>query len=246
MNLTNKKELPLAVLKEIEYIRIKARAIAKQNEGFIKYEESNAFIFQFTDVDLTSSLFFTVSETKIERGSNRLTHYLTFFPKNRFEMIVYTSWYDSESLFQIVNTWLVNVKEYSQIHLSEQEQIDANSEKEIYDLLLLDFVDSDAETSAFDLKQQLFLDNALSNVEATLTSNKEEYSVTDIIGEVNELRNAIPNETKKTIGKRLSKILVATKKHSISLFKEVLKEFLKDAAKWGIESGFHRMIGYFQ
>lgn len=244
MELTNKKALPLALLQEIQQIRAKARQFAREKQEFIEYRDNNTIVFQLSDLENTSGFHFTVSDSRIVGNKAEIAHTIYFFPRNRFEIIEHKATVDTEQLFIMVDTWLNNLIEYTTIQLTEAEQIDNASAKEIYDLF--DFIDDDAETATFNLKQQLYLDDALANVEATLEARKDEYEVTVIIQEVKALRKAIPNETKKSIGKKLSKIFVAAKKHGISLFKEVVKDFLKDAVKWGAEGGVHRLMEYLQ
>jgi uncharacterized protein YbcI len=244
MNLANKKDYPLVVLHEIRAIRSHVRQLAKDNQEFISYLEGDDYIFQLEDIDPNSNFHYKVFRTELAGSSSEILNMIEFTPKNRIDLNAFVSAHNSKDLFDSVNRWITNIKEYSNIHLTEIEQIDSAAEKEIYELF--DFVDEDANTAAFDLKQQLYLDDALANVEATLEAKKGEYEVAEIIEEVKELRTALLNETKKTFGKKLSKLFVAIKKKGIPLFKEVVKDFFKDMMKKSIEGGFQRLIEFFQ
>jgi hypothetical protein len=244
MKITNKKEWPLVLLKAINEILFTTRKIASEHQNSITYTEATDSICVFSDKDKKSLFKFSISD--IELSDDRSIHFSgQFQPVNAWsiESSNFSGCVDT-TVLKLLNEWIAIVKNYSQFHLSEEQKIDSKAEEEIYDLF--DFVDEDANNAAFDLKQQLYLDDALANIEETLEAKKDEYEVAEIIEEVKVLRAALPNETKKAFGKKLSKLFVAVKKKGIPLFKEVVKEFFKDMAKKGIEGGFHRMIEFFQ
>jgi hypothetical protein len=249
MELTNKKALPLAIVKEISELRAIAREIAKENRDVVSYNEEDNIIFRFTDSDTTSDFFFEVTETRLvsENGTQPVEIFCRKKPRTDRDVKQYEWWIELRYFkgeLSPLKSWVDIIKAYNEIHLTEAAQIDAAAEKELYDLF--DFVDEDAATNAFDTKQQLLLDNALDDVVEVLESKKGEFEVAEIIEEVKDLKAAIPSTTKKDFGQKLSKILVKVKKKSIRLFKFVMEEFLKEMIKKGIENGFPKMLDYFQ
>jgi len=241
----DKTDFSIEILRELKDLLPQVRKIVDENANILSRTELDEKIYTIYNKTTHNKFFFSIETAK--SGIFNILFTIKFKPES-IGSISSTLYKDGISVskngvLKYLNIWIELIKEYDQIDLTEEAEIDAAAEKEIYELF--DFTDKDADTSAFNLNQQLFLDNALTNVEDILGNNQSEHDVATIIEEIKNLRKSIPTATKKTIGKRLSKIFVATKKHSIPLFKEVIKEFLKDSVKWGIETGFHRMIEYF-
>jgi hypothetical protein len=245
MELTNKKALPLVVVKEISRLRILAREIAKENSDIAIYTEDDTAICEFQDRDKKSDFFLRIDKTELSSNpSEGVVSLISRRPLSEDNMNISSYWAKKEYIIGIINAWLSLIREYNETHLTEAAQIDAAAEKELYDLF--DFVDEDAATAAFDTKQQLLLDTSLADVIEALEEKKEAFEVAEIIEEVKDLKQAIPVTTKKDFGQKFSKILVKVKKKSISLFKYVMKEFLKEMVKKGIETGFPKMLDFFQ
>lgn len=253
MKITNKKELPLVKLKTITDILAITREFASSNQHLVTYSENGDFICLFEDIDNKSDFHFLIREVRHYKAllpffkhSNRAIEILTLSkPSDETKTESRnSSHFSKEALSNEISNWLQLLEAYNQYHLSEEEKLTRKGEKEIYDLF--DFVDDNAETAAFDLKQQLYLDDALANIANTLEAQKDNYEVTEIIEEIKNLRGDLPITTKKSFGKKLSKLFVAVKKKGIPLFKEIIKDFFKDMAKKGIEGGFQRMIEFFQ
>jgi hypothetical protein len=75
MELTNKKALPLAIVKEISELRAIAREIANENRDIVSYSEGDETIFRFTDNDANSDFFLELFESTFEDNTTRIRHF---------------------------------------------------------------------------------------------------------------------------------------------------------------------------
>ncbi len=88
----------------------------------------------------------------------------------------------------------------------------------------INIVDEDAEYSTYDLKTQIWLDQYLTRYEErleTLKTDENQLDITDIQGEIAELKETQTRLTKKRIVERLGKIWAKTRKIGLGLLKDV-------------------------
>jgi len=209
-----KKDVPLVVLKAIEPF------IEKMDFKEIKVETDNDLVLRIVDAEKGSGLFFEiVSQTP---NANSVVLEIRHKPTSPNNINVLTGRIGIGSFASTFSAWYSMIEDYRKTKTLFDDPI----LKKYADDFYTEFTsaDEDANTASFNLKQQLLLDNALTQViqvldEQTTEANKE--VIAEIIEEVVEVQNTVTANTKQETFTKMSRIFAKIQKAGIKVIKHV-------------------------
>lgn len=227
---------PLLLLKKLEKLYIDLRKFVDENSDFIKIANDAPLNFQIQGNDPRLIFFILNAGLTIE---SKLSIEINFYPKSEAKAEVASSIISEEHLFNILNMWLIYVKGYSRINLTNEQQKIKQYEDEFYEDL--EILDDEANIKAFKLPQQIFINKYLEHVQKVLEKEESETTkdFTELKEEVQDLRDKLPILSMNKTMKGLSKILAKARKSGISIISKIwddaLKEVIKSGVKYGLE-----------
>lgn len=221
-----KKKIPLTILEALQ-------PVADSNLELIKIMNDNDSIFHLIDKDENSDFFFKVS--KQENRSNKIVYHTEYKPRNNEIINKYSSILTAEKVLTHIKNWLGLLQKYNDIQTIYDDPI-LKSNQERFEKKF-EILDDDAYTTSFDLEQQIFLDEYLSNVKSKLLElqegkNKDQIKELDELeSEATEIQNNLTNETKRQIIKRLSKFWAKSQKIGLDVIKEIFVNVVAELTK---------------
>ena len=218
-----KKKIPLTVLEILEPF------LQKGNEK-VRLVNPDKFLLNFVDSESTSDFHFIIENYKTEKGIFYLL--VTRKPRSKNSVDGFQTWIDAKQLEQYFTEWLMFIEKYDQIKTIYDDPIEKKYREEFY--AEFEIIDDDADTSSFNLNQQLWIDNYLDRVLLALENHTEEKSnpeIQEIIKETLDLKKDLTKTTKKVIVQKLSKIWALARKHGLTILKEIYVEFRNELIK---------------
>jgi len=205
-----KKDLPLAVLQTIE-------PLISEKSKLFKIGDAGQDLLKIEDADPRSNFYFKIISYS-EQGQKLK---IEFKPMNPNNVDVYANTIALDGLKGYFINWKSYLEAYENVKIFDDpilRQYQQEFENEI------NIVDEDAEYSTYDLKTQIWLDQYLTRYEErleTLKTDENQLDITDIQGEIAELKETQTRLTKKRIVERLGKIWAKTRKIGLGLLKDV-------------------------
>lgn len=138
-----------------------------------------------------------------------------------------------ENLKENLEQWFFVLNKYSEVSSPYDDPMIVNYADEFFEDLAL--VDEDADTHPFDLKRQLYLDSYLTNIKGLLKEHNDKQhddikpEIKFIEDECTSLQQNLTKLTKNQVLKKLSHIWALGRKSGLTLLKDMLKEFQKQA-----------------
>lgn len=222
-----KDKYPIAVLKALQ------PWLNKQDNFCYREEPSKHYLISFRSSDF-SEFIFRISEYKSVTTS-RVSFRVIMKPASEIDTSFYeANLWDSE-IFELFEEWKNYISLYKQLqspHEQEEDFVFNQSVNDIYDEIF-ELVDEDAYSTIYNTKQQLYIDKYLDNTIKRLeTYQKQENNddLTEAIEATKYLKHNQQKMVKGNVAKGLSKVLAKIKKVSFELFKEVVKDLIKDSA----------------
>ncbi|MBP7810097.1 MAG: hypothetical protein KA163_12445 [Bacteroidia bacterium] len=221
-----KKNIPLIVLETLQ-------PIVDRNAHIVKAIKDENSFFHMVDIDDKSEFFFKVSKQE-NRGDG--LYYLTEYKPRKKEYVdEYSGWIKLEHVIAFSKNWIDVLEGYNSIHTVHDDPI-LKSNQERFEKQF-EILDKDAETSSFDLQQQIYLNEYLETVKLkleTLKEGKDDKSVEELKELENEATNiqkGLTKETKKQIVKKLSKLWAKAQIIGLDVIKEIFVNITADLAK---------------
>ena len=214
-----KKQLPLPLTKALE-------DTFEVLSEFGTREQSDDFL-HFVDKDENSDFYFTVQK-RFEHKSAKLFCGISYKPKSTTELHNVSYNVEIESIVKHAKAWIERVKTFDNTKSFLDDPIIKEYEKEFKQEFI---VDEEGETEPFNLKQQLFLDNYLSEaikkIEAFKVDKSEEESkeLEELISKAEEIRLNITKKPKNQVLRSLSTFWAKAQKAGLPVLKEVFIDF---------------------
>jgi hypothetical protein len=211
-----KKNIPLIILESIQ-------PIIDDNLGLIKPIKDTGAMFHLIDTDETSDFYFKVTKQDVQ--NSKLKYLTEYKPKGRQDVRSNATWLDLNEVVKYLKNWLGQLEGYNKIHTIYDDPILKNYQEKFEKLF--DILDADADFTTFDLPQQLYLEEYLSNVQSKISTLKEGRSendiqeLTDIENEAREIKKHLTKETKRKIINRLSHLWAKAQKEGLEIIKEI-------------------------
>jgi len=227
-----KKKIPLAILEALQ-------PVADNNLDLTKTVKDTNSMFHLVDKDENSDFYFKV--TKQEAKSGKLNYLIDFKPRSKDNVNPHSVWLTLEGVLTAIKKWLELLQAYNKIHTIYDDPI-LKSNQERFEKQF-DILDEDADTTSFDLSQQIFLDEYLSNVKSKLLAlqegraEKEVKELEELALEATEIQSDLTKATKRQIVKRLSKLWAKAQKIGLDVIKEIFVSVTAELAKRLLTSG---------
>ena len=212
-----KKKIPLAILEVLQPIIDKNLELIKP----VKYEDGISYL---VDNDENSDFYFKV--IRQEASNNKNGYIVEYKPTNKDNVKANSHWTDIKDINSYITEWLKIISSYNAIQTIYDDPI-LKSNQERFEKEF-NLVDEDAQTSSFELKQLLFLEEYLDTAKSKLSTLKQNATKETTI-EIEELENEVANikadmtkQTKQQIFKRLTKFWAKAQKTGLDVIKEVL------------------------
>lgn len=221
-----KKKIPLAILEALQ-------PVADNNLDLTKIVKDTNSMFHLVDKDKNSDFYFKV--TKQEARSGKLNYLIEFKPKSKDNVNPHSVWLTLEGVVTTIKNWLELLQAYNKIHTIYDDPI-LKSNQERFEKQF-DIIDDDADTTSFDLSQQIFLDEYLNNVKSKLRAlqegreEKEVKELEELALEATEIQSELTKATKRQIVKRLSKLWAKAQKIGLDVIKEIFVSVTTELAK---------------
>jgi predicted transcriptional regulator YdeE len=221
-----KKKIPLAILEALQ-------PVADNNLDLTKTVKDSNSMFHLVDKDENSDFYFKVSKQEVQGG--KLTYLIEFKPKNKENVNPHSAWLPIESVVTSITKWLELLQAYNKIHTIYDDPI-LKSNQERFEKQF-EILDDDADSTSFDLEQQMFLDEYLNNVKSKLLAlqlGKPENQVIELENlatEASEIQGILTKETKRQIVNRLSKLWAKAQKVGLDVIKEIFVSVTTELAK---------------
>jgi hypothetical protein len=226
--LAMKKQQPLIILRAIEPIYTSI-----DKEYFNLVREGDALL-RVEDADPESSFFFEIL------GSFNSNH----GPMFRVRQAPYSpSVVEPESMqvkLELIQgtytNWVKLVKSYDAVKSKYDDPIIEKYTEDFYEELTS--ADPDAEEVSFDLRQQLLIDQALTQVIHLLRERKDESNkevVEALVGQAEEIQATLTSSTKQETFTKLAKLFARIQKLGLKFIKDVHPVFQKEIIGYGIK-----------
>ncbi len=221
-----KKKIPLAILEILQ-------PIIDKNLDLVKPIKSQDCIFYLIDNDEQSDLYFKI--VRQEASSNKEGYIIEYKPTSRNNIKSASHWTDLKGINAFLSAWLKIISDYNVIQTIYDDPIlRSNQERFEKEFKLMD---EDANTSSFDLKQQLFLDEYLETAKSKLIALKANAEPAKIIeldeleAEAAKIKDDLTRQTKGQIFQRLTKFWAKAQKVGLEVIKELLVSVTTEIAK---------------
>lgn len=221
-----KKKIPLAILEALQ-------PFADNNLDLTKTVKDTNSIFHLIDKDENSDFYFKLS--KQEARSGNLNYLIEYKPTSKDNVNAYSSWVTLERVLTTIKKWLVLLQAYNKIHTIYDDPI-LKSNQERFEKQF-DILEDDADTTSFDLEQQIFLDKYLNTVKTRLLAlqkgrlENQAKELEELALDAAEIQSGLPKETKRQIVKRLSKLWAKAQKIGLDVIKEIFVSMAADLTK---------------
>jgi hypothetical protein len=221
-----KKKIPLAILEALQ-------PVADNNLDLTKTVKDTNSMFHLVDKDDNSDFYFKV--TKQEARSGKLNYLVEFKPKSKDNVNAHPAWLTLEGVLTSIKQWLELLQAYNKIYTIYDDPI-LKSNQERFEKQF-DIIDEDADTTSFDLSQQIFLDEYLNNVKSKLIAlqegrkEKEVKELEELALEAIEIQSELTKATKRQIINRLTKLWAKAQKIGLDVIKEIFVSVTTELAK---------------
>lgn len=221
----SKKDYPIDLLKTIE-------PFFKSNDKYNIVTDTTGII-RFEDKESSSSFYFEVKSMRTENGKTSTT--VAYKPKNKTTTAEHTVAIELSALPNYISGWIDRLTDYDGIDIDFEDPIIKSNQAKFFEKFKI--LDEDANTSSFDLEQQLFLEEYLNSSIHKLQSlqngkdGAQLDEIKDLENEAEEILLKITRETKQQIIQRLTKFWGKAQKTGLEVIKQVLIDVASEIAK---------------
>ncbi len=236
----NKKDLPLALLQSLNRLNTQLIKLAEDNDDLISKTFSEKKLILFKDIDSESNFKFEI--VKLGFSGN--------IPLFSIEMSPFSTFNNNSAIKQLnekqaileFQQWINWLKAFEKNHLTPEDEFLKKYQEEFY--TEFEIIDEDANTSTFSIKQQIFIDKYLNQLEAKLLpESKQNEEITEIVNDIKSLRTELGKDTKKKIITKFSRIFAKLRRSSIRLLGEIYDAGKKELFKRLISGGVDELTG---
>lgn len=210
-----KKTVPLAILQIIEPI------LTQLDQARLTVDRTSDSIFRVTDAEPGSDFFFEVMTASINSTGNNSVR-MKYKPANAVDIGVLENNFGAAQIPTLFSHWLTVIKGYQNVKSVYDDPILKQYAEDFY--TEFESADEDATTVSFNLKQQLLLDSALSQVIQVLESKKDDTNreaISELIEQAEEIQATVTESTKQETLTKMSKLFAKIQKGSIKWIKDV-------------------------
>jgi hypothetical protein len=210
-----KKTVPLAILQIIEPL------LTQLDQAKLTVDRTSDSIFRVTDAEPGSDFFFEVTTASINSTGNNSVK-MKYKPANAVDIGVLENHFGATQIPTLFSHWLKVIQGYQNVKSVYDDPILKKYAEDFY--TEFESADEDATTVSFNLKQQLLLDSALTQVIHVLEAKKVEGDkelIAALIEQAEEIQATVTENTKQETLTKLSKFFAKIQKGGIKLIKDI-------------------------
>ena len=236
----NKKDLPVTALQALNRLNVQLEKIAQSQEDLVERTFNDSNLVCYSDIDANSTFKFELKNIELSKETPIFTVELS--PSSNISNDLKDFRTGEKQILQQFSNCIGRLGVYERTNLTSEEEFFRKYKEEFY--TEFEIIDEDAETTTFELKQQLFLDQYLEHMEnKLLPAAKDDIEIQAVVSDVQELRQNLGKETKKKVIKRFSSIFAKLRKSSVKLLGEFYTEAKKELFKRMITGGLDDIMG---
>ncbi|AEA42968.1 hypothetical protein [Fluviicola taffensis] len=219
-----KKKIPLLVHEFIEPF------LDRKGKNFLNIDPDK-FMIRFIDKDPGSDFYFNVEEFRLDKGFQLL---IDWKPLDKQNVANKRMWIAASALDQFLSKWLELLDGYDKVKTVFDDPIVESYSEDFFSEFEL--IDEDEEQPVT-IKQALLIDEHLDSITNridTFINDKNELQIIEIKKDIQDLKENLTTQSKKTILKSLTRIWGKIAKQGIPLIKEFLTEAKKQIIKQSV------------
>jgi hypothetical protein len=226
MAITSNKQIPIAVLNLLQpYFRL-------QHERCRRAAADPKYLVKYVDADNNSDFFFEITSYNVDtKGTVRFA--TSFKPESTHSVGIGKLTVAGKNLTEQFNAWVGLLETYTKLRGPvENDSILNQYQKEFEEEFVL--VEDDADTAAFNFKQQERIVGFLEAVNKRLEETKDETNkaeIEDIQKDIQDLKKEQGKLPKRKVFKKISKIVAKCQKASFEAGKWAVEVFIKAFAE---------------
>lgn len=226
-----KKNVPLKVLKELE-------PYVKSEYDFVKVHKKKNCLLSLVDMDIESDFFFDL--TKYEIQSSRLIVTIHRKPKNELSNEEFTERVGIDHLRSRFESWLKIIDSYEKVDNYFDDPILKAYQDEFFENFKI--LDPDADSTPFELKQQLAIEQHLDKIIEVIEEEEESDDTNEIIEDSNDLKKDLGNLTKTETFSKVCRIWGKVRKHSLQSLKVIMHQGATILMEQSVSKGLECLI----
>lgn len=221
-----KEKVPLAVLEALN-------PASNENLQYVSAHDDQGAILLIKDKSATSDFYFKI--IKKEKRNTGLHFLVEFKPRTKENTDNQQKWLLLEATLKTLSNWLALVGAYYTTKTILDDPLTQSYADQFYSQF--DIVDEDANRIGFNLEQQLFLDEYLTNVRGKVAALKEGRHPSDVTkleeieAEAAEIQANLTKENKRSIVRRLSRLWAKAQRVGLDVIKEIFVSVVSDLTK---------------
>ncbi len=232
-----KKSVPISIRKILE-------KVLDDNPSLIRAVPDDKSVVIFKEkYDFDSSFYFKLESINVTQNG-RTIYTIEYLPSNNENLKPKRHSTNSEELNTDIKTWIDLLIEYNKESIIFDDKITQKYYEDLEPQFTIIDKDADFAPHSFEQQEQLqkYLDFARHKIEVQVTSENQ-VEAEEIIKEIIEAKDVISKSTKTENISRIRKIIAKAHKMKYEIGKELLIEFLSDAAKWIGSAAIGALLG---
>jgi len=228
--MTNKKQYSLLFVQTVERLNNSVRKFVEKNSDILELAVDNPMELLIKDKSKISDFKFQI-HSPYQDTRNKILFRAEYNPTNSVIVEAKKAVTEEKSILTVLEQWTNLIRSYNKASWTPEENILNEYEREFFENF--EIIDEDADINPYELDKQIIIHNYFVNVIKVLENSKGDNS--ELIKEAEDIKENIPNMTKKTTVKRISRFFANVRKKSLPLLKEVLELGKKEIFKRGIK-----------
>jgi hypothetical protein len=222
-----KKKVPIKILKELE-------PYVKSEYDFVKIRKKKDRLLSLVDRDIESDFFFEL--TKYEVQNSKLIVTILRKPKNELSNEEFTERVAIEHLKVRFESWLKIIESYENVDNYFDDPILKAYQNEFFESFKI--LDEDAETTPFEIKQQLAIEQHLNTIIDVIENEEESDESLEIIEESIKLKKDLGKLTKTETFNKMCLIWGKLRKYSFQTLKVIMTKGTEKLIEYSVTKGF--------
>ena len=227
-----KKDFPIEVISNLNQLK-------SSISDDIIIELNRSSLLRFKDKDPNSNFFYQIQNYRLNKETFTYTVHRAPHNDKTIEDRSYS--FTFNELLKDFENWKNIIKHYNEIPFFADDEILNRYAYEFYEMAKI--LEDDADTSPFDIKRQLLLDQYIDHSLEIINQYQEEnedIDLTDIREIANEIKDNQTRLSKNETIKLLSKFWATAREQGIPFFKRFVSEF---AQEFLVKVGIKLLLG---
>ena len=221
-----KKKLPLSILEAIQ-------PVLNKNRDLIKPITDTKYLFHLIESDTPTTFYFIIIKQEIR--NYEVSCFVERLPASKDNINASSQFLSIKETIESLTDWIEILDSYNNIHTIYDDPIIKSYEESFSNQF--NIVEEDANYAPFNLQQQMFIEDYLTNVKSKINtlkigrSEQEIKELSEIENEAEEIQNSLSKESKRKVIKRLTKLWAKAQKVGLDVLKEIFVNVAAELTK---------------